>query len=55
MKKTMRLIDPSANLMECKICGKVVVAQIQPRAEQKSDEAGFHYGIWQCPDGYRIK
>jgi hypothetical protein len=42
-RKVMKLVDPSAGKMVCKVCGSVHVANIRPGS------GGLYYrGSWQC-------
>jgi hypothetical protein len=46
-KKVMKLIDPSTGLMECRICGKRHIANL--------DSGGKYIrGSWQCSNGCKL-
>ena len=55
MKKVMKLIDSSAGLMECQICGKRVIVSLQSHTERADNKTQFPYGSWQCPNGCKSK
>jgi hypothetical protein len=41
--KTMKLIDPSSGMMECRECGSVHWASVKPNSNGR-----FYRGSWQC-------
>lgn len=46
--KVMKLIDPSTNLMECKVCGNKHYANI-------AEGGKFKRGSWQCENGCKLE
>jgi hypothetical protein len=55
MTKVMKLLDPNIGLMECKICGKRVIANLQSGNERKDGKTQYYRGTWQCPNGCKVK
>jgi len=51
MKRVMKLIDSSNGLMECRICGKRVIANLQSHTERADNKTRYLRGTWQCPNG----
>lgn len=47
MAKVMKLINPNTGLMECKVCGRIHIADLK---------SGFYQrGSWQCINGCEIE
>jgi hypothetical protein len=55
MKKVMKLIDPSTGLIECRVCGKRIIANQQSRTARADNKTRFPRGTWQCPNGCKAK
>ncbi len=45
--KTMKLLDPSTGMMECRVCGAVHFASLQSGGH-------YHRGSWQCRNGCKL-
>lgn len=55
MAKVMQLLDPTTGLMECKVCRKRILANLQSGYDRKDGKTQYHRGSWQCPNGCKVK
>jgi len=54
-RKVMKLINESTGLMECKVCGKRHIANLQSKYDRADGVTRYYRGSWQCENGCKLE